>query len=258
MSATDATTDRALLTQKSYPDSTNLRARQSIYDFKEPNVDWWTWVLGHTDWPNDAVVLDVGCGPGSYLEHVRGVGVDLSEGMAREARRFAPTAVGDVCALPIASASVDRLLAPHMLYHAPDLDLAASELRRVLRPGGTALVVTNDGLHFRHLVDQLSEATGTIAPVRFADRFTLSNGGPLLVRHFGDVRTEHLEGEIVVPEIDPVIRYADSCRSLYELQLPPDMTWDEAMARFTTLVEQEIADTGAWRTPTHSGVFVCR
>src|SRR5206468_1340919 len=30
----DATTDRALLTEQAYADSANLRARQSIYDFK--------------------------------------------------------------------------------------------------------------------------------------------------------------------------------------------------------------------------------
>ena len=254
----DATTDRTLLRQKAYADSGNLRARQSLYDFKEPVVDWWSWVLGHVDWPGDAVVLDVGCGPGNYLEHVAGVGVDLSFGMAAEARRHAPTAVGDVCALPIASASVDRLLAPHMLYHAPDLDQATSELRRVLRPGGTALIVTNDPDHFGHLVEQLSAATGTPAPVRFADRFTLSNGAPVLRTGFDEVEIDHHRGEIIVPYVEPVVRYADSCRSLYELQLPAGVTWEESMERFAALVEQEIAAAGTWRTPTHSGVFVCR
>jgi len=203
-------------------------------------------------------VLDLGCGPGNYLEHVSGVGVDLSFGMAREAGRLAPTAVGDVCALPIATDAIDRLLAPHMLYHAPDLDVAASELRRVLRPGGTALVVTNDGSHLGHLVDQVSASLGTSAMTRFIDRFTLANGGPVLERHFDEVTVHHLRAELVVPEVEPVIRFADSCRSLYELQLPPGVTWEEAMSRFTVLVEQEITDAGAWRAVTHSGVFVCR
>ena len=255
---TEATTDRRLLTQEAYPNPTNLRARQSIYDFKEPVVDWWSWVLGHADWPDGTTVLDVGCGPGNYLEHVRGIGVDLSLGMAREAQRHAPTLVGDVCALPVATDSIDRLLAPHMLYHAPDLPAAAAELRRVLRPGGVALVVTNDPDHFRHLVDQLSAATGSAAPVRFADRFTLSNGEALLRAHFEDVQIEHLRGEIVVPDVEPVVRYAESCRSLYELQLRSGVTWEESMHRLANLVAHEIAETGAWRTTTHSGVFVCR
>ena len=255
---TDATTDRQLLTRNAYPDSANLRARASIYDYKHPPDDFFSFVLGQIEWPEGATVLDVGCGPGTYLQRVRGVGLDLSFGMAREARRHAPTTVGDVCALPIRTAAVDRLLAPHMLYHAPDLDQGASELRRVLRPGGVALVVTNDRRHVGHLVDQLSEATGTAAPVRFIDRFTLENGAEVLERHFGDVRLEHFRGELVVPDAGPVVRYADSCRALYETQLPSGITWSVAMERFEALVENEIAERGAWRAATHSGVFVCR
>jgi SAM-dependent methyltransferase len=215
-------------------------------------------VLGQVDWPEGARVLDVGCGPGNYLARVSGCGIDLSAGMAREARRHGPTAVGDVCALPVRTASIDRLLAPHMLYHAPDLDQGASELRRVLRPGGVALIVTNDRLHVGHLIEQLTEATGMAPPVRFIDRFTLENGLPLLQRHFADVRLEHFRGELVVPESGPVVRYADSCRSHYEPQLPAGVSWEEAMTRFEALVAQDIAEQGAWRASTHSGVFVCR
>jgi SAM-dependent methyltransferase len=256
---TDATTDRRLLTEQAYPDSTNLRARSSIYDYKDPPDDFFSFVLDQVDWPRGATVLDVGCGPGNYLRQLgRGIGLDLSQGMAHEASRFGPTLVGDVCALPVRAGSVDRLLAPHMLYHAPDLDRGAAELRRVLRPGGVALVVTNDQRHMGHLVDQLSEASGTAAPVRFIDRFTLENGLPLLARHFDEIRLEHFLGALVVPESGPVVRYADSCRALYETQLPSGVTWPAARARFEALVENEIAAHGAWRTSTHSGVFVCR
>src|SRR5947209_11148596 len=105
---TDATIDRTLLTERAYADSANLRSRQSIYDFRDGTGDWFAWVLDHADWPAAGRVLDVGCGPGSYLERVRGVGLDLSAGMAREARRHAPTIVGDVCRLPVALGSSDR------------------------------------------------------------------------------------------------------------------------------------------------------
>jgi len=145
-----------------------------------------------------------------------------------------------------------------MLYHAPDLHRAAAELRRVLRRGGVALVVTNDRSHVGHLVDQLSQATGTRAPVRFMDRFSLENGRPILQRHFDDVDVVHLRGELVVPEAEPVIAYADSCRALYETQLLGGVTWAESIKRFADLVHAEIAETGAWRAATHSGVFVCR
>jgi SAM-dependent methyltransferase len=145
-----------------------------------------------------------------------------------------------------------------MLYHAPDLDRGASELRRVVKPGGIALVVTNGRQHLKHLVDQLSEATGTQAPVRVVDRFTLENGLPLLERHFEHVQLDHLRGALVVPGVAPVVRYAESCRALYETQLPRGVSWSDSIKRFTVLVEREVAENGAWRCVTHSGVFVCR
>lgn len=255
---TDATTDRRVLTEVEYVDSGKLRSRQSIYDFRTPPGEWWSWVLDHADWPNGAAVLDVGCGPGNYLKHVSGVGIDLSEGMAREARAHAPTSVGDVCALPIRTGSIDRLLAPHMLYHAPDLDAAASELRRVLGPRGVALVVTNDPSHMGRMIEQLSRVMESDAVMRFIDRFNLDNGGALLERHFDDVTLDRWVGELVVPDPEPVVRYADSCRPLYETQLPNGQTWGEMMRTFRGLVEQDISATGAWRCTTHSGVFVCR
>ncbi|HEX4818595.1 MAG TPA: class I SAM-dependent methyltransferase [Acidimicrobiales bacterium] len=255
---TDATTDRRVLTEVEYADSTKLRSRQSIYDFRSPAGEWWSWVLDHAEWPEGAVVLDVGCGPGNYLQRVRGVGIDLSEGMAREAKQHAPTSVGDVCALPVRAASIDRLLAPHMLYHAPDLDAAASELARVLRPGGVALVVTNDSSHMGHMIEQLSGVLGSDAVMRFIDRFNLDNGGALLERHFDRVTLDRWIGELAVPDAEPVVRYADSCRPLYETQLTGGQTWEEMMRGFQALVEQDISATGAWRCVTHSGVFVCR
>lgn len=255
---TDATTDRRTLTQAAYGDSANLQSRQSIYEFRNETGDWWSWVLDHADWPDGATVLDVGCGPGDYLQRVRGVGLDLSFGMAREAGLYAPTCVGDVGALPVRSASIDRVLAPHMLYHAPDLELAASELSRVLKPYGVALIVTNDPTHMRHLVDQLSAAIESDSVMRFVDRFNLANGDPLLRRHFAEVSVDHWIGELTVPEAEPVIRYARSLRSLYETQLSAGVTWDDAMAALAEQVEREITDTGAWRCVTHSGVFVCQ
>jgi len=254
----DGTTDRRVLTEVEYADSGNLRSRQSIYDFRAPAGEWWSWVLDHADWPIGAAVLDVGCGPGNYLMRVDGIGLDLSEGMARESQQYAPTIVGDVCALPIATDAIDRLLAPHMLYHAPDLEAAANELARVLKPGGLALIVTNDPSHMGRMIEQLSATIESDAVMRFIDRFNLDNGGALLQRHFREVNLDRWIGELPVPDVEPVVRYADSCRALYETQLPHGQTWEETMRRFRAVVEQDISATGAWRCVTHSGVFVCR
>lgn len=111
-----------------YATSNNLDARASIYAFQSPPVDLVAAVLGAADWPSGAVVGDIGCGPGRYLaalatKDVQTIGVDISMGMAAEARldAGATVAVGDAERLPFPDAKFDRLLAPHMLYHCPSI-----------------------------------------------------------------------------------------------------------------------------------------
>ncbi|MGW4242207.1 class I SAM-dependent methyltransferase [Nocardia sp. NPDC004722] len=47
---------------------------------------------------------------------------------------------GSITELPFAAASLDALITVNTLYFVDDLDRACTELRRVLRPGGTAVV----------------------------------------------------------------------------------------------------------------------
>jgi ubiquinone/menaquinone biosynthesis C-methylase UbiE len=97
-------------------------------------------------------VLDVACGTGRYAiplaqAGARVTGVDLSEEMLDLARRKAAGSglsldlrVGDVRALPFADASFDLAVCALALCHLPDLNPAAQELARVLRPGGRVVV----------------------------------------------------------------------------------------------------------------------
>jgi arsenite methyltransferase len=99
-----------------------------------------------------AVVADVACGQGeTSLEVVRttgarAIGVDLSAHAVTEARQAAERAgltgsveflVGDADALPLDDRSVDAVLCECALCIFPDKHRAATELARVLKPGGT-------------------------------------------------------------------------------------------------------------------------
>jgi cyclopropane fatty-acyl-phospholipid synthase-like methyltransferase len=119
----DPGTDQRCLREEAYPDSTNLNARASIYAFKTPQLDFWDWALDHATWESGQRVLDIGCGPGTYLKRldertpgIVRVGADLSEGMAREAATGGIAGVvANVQSVPLAIDSVDRVLAMHML-----------------------------------------------------------------------------------------------------------------------------------------------
>ena len=100
------------------------------------------------------VVLDVPVGGGtSFAEGAAGllgllVGIDLSPVMlARAARRRRERGLleqvllvrGDATRLPLAAASVDRILCFNGLHVIPDKPAALAEFRRVLKPGGELL-----------------------------------------------------------------------------------------------------------------------
>ena len=114
------------------------------------------------------------------------MGMDLSAGMLAAARgRSAQAAlgVGDAEALPLRDAAIDAVLAMHMLYHVPDRARAIAEMRRVLRPGGVALAVTNTRDHVEALNELIADVLedvvgGERRNVRAYLRFSAESGGP--------------------------------------------------------------------------------
>ena len=98
------------------------------------------------------IVADLGCGTGNAAEHLapfvrRVIAVDQSEPMLEAARkRLAPCdnidfRAGDLEALPIEDASVDAAVAVLVLHHLAEPAAALAEVRRIIKPGGVALIV---------------------------------------------------------------------------------------------------------------------
>lgn len=93
-------------------------------------------------------LLDVGCGTGYHLAryHERGFeisGVDGSKDMLEQARIANPEIEfkqSDVDKLPYEDQSFDYVLCIEVLRYLPDINTCMSEINRVLKPGGTALV----------------------------------------------------------------------------------------------------------------------
>lgn len=137
-------------------------------------------------------VLDAGCGTGrtaqALLRRYRGcrvVGLDLSEGMLKRARRRrarfrAPRPVcADVARLPLADDSVDLLFSNLMLQWCNDLDAVFAEFRRVLRPRGLVSFSTFGPDTLSELRRAWSQADGHVHVSRFLDMHDI---GDALVR----------------------------------------------------------------------------
>jgi SAM-dependent methyltransferase len=253
-----------------YGDDKNLKARQSIYAFQRPVVDIWNGALDLAGLSGTESIIDIGCGNGFYLAALRArghqgstFGADLSPGMLQSARPIAgdtPLLLLDAQALPFADNSFDVALAMHMLYHVPDRSRAIAEMRRVLRPGGVALAVTNSERHFHELDDLIVEcavtATGIArAPIRSHVLFKMEGGASELAASFGSITTHFFESELVVDVARPVVAYA---RSMSTFVADTEGQLDAVLIELERRVAEIIATEGAFRITSSSGCFVCR
>lgn len=103
-------------------------------------------------------ILDIGTGVGFLAMEMadlvgpsgRIYGIDLAEPMLDLARRrcaekrwveFQP---GDAVKLPVESESIDGAVSAQVFEYVPNVEMALTELHRVLRPGGRAVVISTD------------------------------------------------------------------------------------------------------------------
>jgi ubiquinone/menaquinone biosynthesis C-methylase UbiE len=107
-------------------------------------------------------VLDVGCGDGRLAAELAQAGAlvagaDPSRIAIERARAAVPGGtfeqIGAAGRLPFADSRFDAVTCVHVLQHVEDTQLLLSEIRRVLRPGGTlAVAVPNNGRVYRTFV----------------------------------------------------------------------------------------------------------
>jgi SAM-dependent methyltransferase len=251
-----------------YADDRNLRARQRLWELQRPPFDLVAWVLDLAEVDPGDTVLDAGCGNGGYLRALRergidAVGCDLSHGMLQAARPHPALVNGDVTALPFGDGAFDVVLAPHMLYHVADRTGAARELRRVLRPDGRCVIVTNGGGHVRALRDLVEAAVRQVTPgwemrSPATHVFSLDDGADQLATAFSSVTCVRPAdvGFVTVHDADVVADYVASTADHY--QPGTDRPWAEVVADVRRGVQAAIDTHGAFVTSGDVGAFVCR
>lgn len=113
------------------------------------------------------VVADVGCGTGATSRMLADfgldvLGIDLSPNMVAEARRRNPDLnfqVGSMTDMDLDDGRLDGICAWYSVIHVPDelVPHVFSEFRRVLRPGGWALLAFQVGDHPRTFTEMFGE-----------------------------------------------------------------------------------------------------
>lgn len=90
-------------------------------------------------------ILDVGCSRGFYVEALKAysqdvIGIDSSEESIADAVS-ADVEVGDAAHLRFADGTFDKVFSLHTIEHVADPGAFISEIDRVLKPGGMAVIV---------------------------------------------------------------------------------------------------------------------
>jgi ubiquinone/menaquinone biosynthesis C-methylase UbiE len=250
-----------------YRTSENLSRRADL--FKQFGTGaWHAWVFDHllaAGLPGEARVADIGGGPGWLWQQNAAriplgwlvTHTDLSSGMVAEARAniARPGSTFDIVDaqhLPFADASLDAVVANHMLYHVPDRARAISEFARVLKPRGQLFAATNGEEHMAEipvLIAAFNRLNGGVFPAWPKLGFTLESGKFELERYFTHVALHHAQrGVMRITEARPLVACIASLGS------PDEATKTELLA----YVEALIAGQRTVLIRTQSGIFVAR
>ena len=258
--------DQKYLQSVQYRSASHLEARINLHKrFGMNEVPWTEWLAGQVSILPGCRVVDIGCGPGTLwrenqqrLPAGKFVLADLSLGMVKTSAaslagdsRFS-FLQADAQHLPLPDSCFDLAFANHMLYHVPDIHLALTELRRVLKPGGWLCAATNGKNHMRELDELIQKHLPAFSLVeRSRNRFGLEMGTELVAEHFQQTRMIQHDNDLWVTETQPLVEYILSMWGT----LSEDMTWLENLA---AEVEAHIQREGGLRISRAGGVILAR
>jgi len=264
--------DAGTLCAKAYKDESLLAKRKALYRYTEPHCETSTEVLALLDITPGLMVLDTGCGTGDVIlkaaedqSEATFIGIDISLGIIREAQKTAALKhlpayflSGDIQQLNFDLNTFDRVLALHMLYHVPDMNLAVQELRRVLKDNGVCIVSLNsiESKPFLRMIKV--KAAAILGCDQYPDmtvRLNIENGCELLREYFDQVETKLYESVITLNNPQPYIDYVDSTREFWQPH-PHDDQWQSVLRTVREEVAAVIKREGAFKEKNIFGILI--
>lgn len=108
--------------------------------------------------------LEIGCGTGIILNEVskfasEAWGMDLSTGMLEDARKQGLNVKeGNAAEIPFPDNEFDVVYSFKVLPHVPEIEQAVSEIARVLKPGGKAILEFYNPYSFKGITNRIARA----------------------------------------------------------------------------------------------------
>ena len=119
-----------------------------------------SWGMEQVSLPQEGATLDIGCGGGGNIQRLlqrcgqaKVTGVDYSPVSVEKSTKVNADAIAkgrcevlsaNVAALPFKDSTFDMATAFETVYFWPDIEKSFAEVRRILKPGATFLIVNED------------------------------------------------------------------------------------------------------------------
>jgi ubiquinone/menaquinone biosynthesis C-methylase UbiE len=213
--------------REQYKSDKNLNIRSNLHSYNINKVDFDKWCFNQMNFPKNARILELGCGTGKLWfknkESIdKNLDITLSD-FSKSMLKIAKDKLKDVDYnfkyeeinmenIPYEDESFDIVIAEHMIYFAPDIEKALSEIKRVLIHGGMLYISANSCetmAELNKLAEEFDCSLG-IDNNGYSARFELENGNVILKKYFDKVDVEILEGKIIVDDANPVVSYKAS------------------------------------------------
>ena len=246
-----------------YGTSEKLNTRISIHSKYSTNKQGFgNWIYTHYQFPENASVLELGCGTGDMWKGKgelisrcsRLVLSDFSGGMLDQAKETLAGEAGieyrviDIQEIPFPDRSFDAVIANMMLYHVPDLPKALREVRRVLKENGTFYCATYGENGMMQYIGSLFTGHGIETMVN--TNFTLQNGREALTPFFADVERANYIDSLAVTDVEDLVEYIYSLSGMADLRNLPRDTVRSVLAGHM--------ENGVLNIPKEYGMFIAR
>ena len=220
--------------KEQYKNEDNLKQRKGLHEKYSVNkVGFQKWMFEQYSFHTKAKVLELGSGRGElwnyYFENdmLQSYEMDItlsdfSDGMVDHLLHSYPDKnisirKIDILNIPFEKDTFDLIIANSMLYHVKDIDLALSEVGRVLKKDGLFYCATfgMNGMmqYLYHALEELGIPYNHESNISF----TLQNGMQLLKKQFSKVERRDYEDALMIDKVEDYLEYIYSMASLQGL-----------------------------------------
>lgn len=225
-----STMDKTENVKQQYSDDKNLSIRTKLHSKHSTNKQGLVpWLFEKYEFFENCHILELGCGNGgqwqnrieSLPESCSLTLSDFSKGMVDIVKinysKYNNVSFKqiDIQNITFPDETFDIIIANHMLYHIPDLSKALSEVKRVLKTGGTFYSTTNGNGGMRpFLHNVLKHFNPSTKAFTQEFSFNLQNGYEILSGHFLKVKRIDFEDSLSITETQDLVNWIKSTISI--------------------------------------------